>query len=156
MSKSFTNAEVTKAWTEKVGRPVKFELLEVEAFDGRKQTQLINADVAQQSGGAGGVVVAVNQTGEAAIKTLVENAGVPFLDGQFGTDDIDGPGEVVEVDTKKDRKLADEKARKTQVSKKAKREPSTPAENVNGVDSTVSTDGNSNSRAKAGGAKTNG
>lgn len=87
---SRVNKQVADAWSAKVGRYINFELLEVEAADGRKQTQLINPE-------EGSVVVAVNATGDDAIKTLVREAGSTFIDGAFGQDELDGPGEVNEV-----------------------------------------------------------
>lgn len=89
MSKS-TQSDVKKAWNESVGRSINWRLVEVEAHDGRKQTQLINGD--------GAIVVAVNLTGEDAYKKLAENAGVTFLDAAFSQPEIDGPNQANQLD----------------------------------------------------------
>lgn len=76
--------KVQKAWSDKVGREIAFELRELEAYDGRKQTQLINPE-------NGAIVVAVNATGADAQAILVERAGEPFIDAGFTVNDIKGP-----------------------------------------------------------------
>ncbi len=76
--------KVQKAWSDKVGREIAFELRELEAHDGRKQTQLINPE-------NGAIVVAVNATGADAQAILVERAGEPFIDAGFTVNDIKGP-----------------------------------------------------------------
>lgn len=91
MSSSKVNQKVAKAWSDAVGRKIDFELREVEAFDGRKQTQLINPE-------SGSVVVAVNLTGDDAVKSLVENAGVSFLEASFSQPEIDGPNQANQLD----------------------------------------------------------
>lgn len=83
--------KVQKAWSEKVGRPIAFELKEVEAFDGRKQTQLINPET-------GAIVVAVNLVGDEAKDKLVENAGTTFIDAGFSQPEIDGPNQANQLD----------------------------------------------------------
>jgi len=87
------NAQVTKAWSEVVGRPVNYELQEVVTHEGRKQTQLINVDTRS-------IVVAVNLTGSDAVDSLVKNAGAIIIDDAFTQPEIDGPGSVVNVDNK--------------------------------------------------------
>lgn len=91
MGKSNVNAKVAKAWSDSVGRKIDFELREVEAADGRKQTQLINPE-------NGSLVVAVNLTGDEAVKSLVENAGALFIDAGFTQPEIDGPNQANQVD----------------------------------------------------------
>lgn len=88
MSKS---NKVTKAWSEAIGRAFSPELVEVEAADGRKQTQLVNPE-------NGTIVLAVNKTGKEAEDALAENAGVPFLDAAFTELDVKGPNKGNQVD----------------------------------------------------------
>lgn len=88
---SNVNETVAKAWSDKVGRKINFECVEVEAHDGRKQTQLINPET-------GAVVVAVNATGSDAEKVLVERAGEPFIDAAFSQPEIDGPNQANQLD----------------------------------------------------------
>ena len=83
--------KVQKAWSDKVGREIAFELRELEAHDGRKQTQLINPE-------NGAVVVAVNATGADAQAILVERAGEPFIDAGFTVNDIEGPNQANQFD----------------------------------------------------------
>lgn len=84
------NKKVAEAWSKKVGRKINFELLEVEAADGRKQTQLINPE-------EGSVVVAVNATGSDAVDTLVERAGDIFIDPAFDWYEIQGKNKANQV-----------------------------------------------------------
>lgn len=84
------NQKVAKAWSDSVGRKIAFELEEVKAADGREQTQLINPET-------GSIVLAVNKVGDEAVKALVENAGVPFLDAAFSQPEIDGPNQANQV-----------------------------------------------------------
>lgn len=86
MSKS---SKVTKAWAEKLGRTISFELNEVEAADGRKQTQMVNPE--------GTIVMAVNATGKEAEDLLVEHAGEPFLHSAFSREDVAGPNQANQV-----------------------------------------------------------
>lgn len=88
-------SKVQKAWSDKVGRSIAFESKEVEAADGRKQTQLINPET-------GSIVVAVNATGDEAVKSLVENAGAPFLDDAFTELDVEGPNQGNQVNKSDD------------------------------------------------------
>lgn len=138
MSDTNVNSKVAKAWSEAVGRKIDFELREVEAADGRKQTQLINPET-------GSVCVAVNLTGSDAVDKLVENAGVSFLEAAFSQPEIDGPnvanhvekhgspvapadgpGGAVEVKTTKteqtDEQKEAEKAKKAEAAAKKKAE----------------------------------
>lgn len=87
------NAQVTKAWSDVVGRPVNYELKEVTTHDGKGQTQLINTDTRS-------IVVAVNLTGQDAVDSLVKNAGAIIIDDAFTQPEVDGPGSVVNVDNK--------------------------------------------------------
>lgn len=82
--------KVQKAWSDKVGREIAFELRELEAFDGRVQTQLINPET-------GSIVVAVNAAGEEARTILVERAGEPFIDAGFTELDLEGPNQGNQV-----------------------------------------------------------
>lgn len=91
MSDKVVNEEVQKAWSDAIGRPVNFELLEVETHDGRKQTQLINGE-------NGAIVCAVNLTGKDAVRKLVDNAGVAFLDPAFDVLEIEGPNQANQLD----------------------------------------------------------
>ena len=91
MSKDTTNAKVTKAFTESVGRQFAPKLREVEAHDGRKQTQLINPE-------NGSIMLAVNLTGDEAVQKFVDNAGVTFLDAAFSQPEIDGPNQANQLD----------------------------------------------------------
>ena len=84
------NDEVAKAWSESVGRQIGFQLLEVEAADGRVQTQLISPET-------GSVVVAVNATGDEAVRRLVENAGATVLDDTFTQLEVAGPNQANQV-----------------------------------------------------------
>lgn len=90
MSDRNVNERVAKAWSEKVGRDISFELLEVEAHDGRKQTQLINPET-------GAIVVAVDAVGDRAVETLVHRAGEPFIHDAFTQLEIDGPNQANQV-----------------------------------------------------------
>lgn len=72
--KTYTQDDVRKAWSEKVGREDQYDLVEVESFDGDSQTQLIDKDT-------GSISVAVDGTGAKALKKLAENAGDTFIDG---------------------------------------------------------------------------
>lgn len=83
---SKVNSKIAKAWSKSVGREIAFEVKEVEAADGRKQTQLYNPE-------NGSLVVAVNLVGEDAEKKLVENAGVSFIDPAFDWLEIEGPNQ---------------------------------------------------------------
>lgn len=83
--------EVQKAWSDKVGRNIAFEVKELKAFDGRKQTQLINPET-------GSVVVAVNATGEKAEKILVEQAGVTHIDAGFDWAEMEAPNQANQLD----------------------------------------------------------
>jgi hypothetical protein len=91
MSSENTNAKVTEAFTKSVGRPFAPRLVEVEAHDGRKQTQLVNPE-------NGAIMLAVNKTGDEAVEAFVENAGVPFLDAAFSQPEIDGPNQANQLD----------------------------------------------------------
>lgn len=82
--------KVQKAWSNSVGREIAFKTVEVEAADGRKQTQLINPE-------NGSVVAAVNATGDEATAVLVERAGEPFIDAAFTWAEIEGPNQGVQV-----------------------------------------------------------
>lgn len=82
---------VREAWSEKVGRSIQFETVEVQTVDGRKQTHLINPET-------GSVVVAVNATGEKALQVLVDNPGVTFIDEAFTLLETEGYGAPVGVD----------------------------------------------------------
>ena len=82
--------KVQKAWSDKVGREIAFELRELEAHDGRKQTQLINPET-------GGIVVAVNASGAEAQDILVARAGEPFIDAGFTELDLEGPNQGNQV-----------------------------------------------------------
>lgn len=84
-------SKVAKAWSEKVGREIAFKTVEVEAKDGRKQTQLINPET-------GGVVVAVNLVGDEAVEALVANAGTTFIDPAFDWVEVEGGNEAHQVD----------------------------------------------------------
>lgn len=95
MSKDTTNAKVTKAFTESVGRPFAPTLKEVEAADGRKQTQLVNPE-------NGSIMLTVNLTGDEAVEKLVENAGAPYLDAAFSQPEIDGPNQANQLDKSDD------------------------------------------------------
>lgn len=90
--KTSSLSEVAKAWSDKVGRNIAFETVVVKAADGREQTQLLNPE------NGGSVVVAVNATGEAAEKILVERAGEPFIDDAFTWAEIEGPNKANQVD----------------------------------------------------------
>lgn len=68
-----TKKSVLEAWSDKAGRKDNFDLREVESLDGVKQTQLINKET-------GSLVVAVNATGDDALKVLGERVGDPFID----------------------------------------------------------------------------
>lgn len=81
---------VQKAWSNSVGRDIAFEAKEVEAADGRVQTQLINPET-------GAIVVAVNAVGDEAQEKLVENAGAPFIDAAFTWTEIEGPNKANQV-----------------------------------------------------------
>lgn len=95
MSKSKTSTKVTKAWADKLGREIKFELREVEAHDGRVQTQMVNPE-------NGTIVLAVNKTGDEAVEAFVENAGTTFLDPAFSQPEIDGPNQANQLDKSDD------------------------------------------------------
>lgn len=83
--------KVQKAWSDKVGREIAFETRELKAYDGRKQTQLINPE-------NGAIVVAVNLVGDEASRVLVERAGEPFIDAGFTVNDIEGPNQANQFD----------------------------------------------------------
>lgn len=72
--KTYTEEDVRKAWSAKVGREDQYDLVEVETFEGESQTQLVDKDT-------GSISVAVNGTGAKALKKLAENAGDTFIDG---------------------------------------------------------------------------
>lgn len=85
-----TQTQVKKAFDESVGRPINWSFREVEASDGRKQTQLINGD--------GAVVLAVNLTGDEAYQKLLDNVGTTFIDAAFDTLEMEGPNQANQLD----------------------------------------------------------
>lgn len=83
---TFTREGALKAWNEKVGKKDQYDVREVEAEDGTKQTQLIDKET-------GSLSVAVN--GDDPWKELTEKAGV------WKIDDGVNPKESVGEDSEK-------------------------------------------------------
>lgn len=71
--KTYSKADVVKAWSDKAGRKDQYDVREVEDVDGNKQVQLIDKDT-------GSVSVAANGEGSAAFKKLVEHVGDIAID----------------------------------------------------------------------------
>ena len=73
MAKNYTKQDVLDRWDEVVGKKDRYDLVEIEAHDGTKQTQLLDKQT-------GSITVAVDGTGQEALNRLYENAGAPRLD----------------------------------------------------------------------------